>query len=72
MEVCEAAGTRMQWSVFLCLLSRRELDRLRDQLLDFLDTRIDRLLIAKLDVASAAEVEHHGPPPSVTGGLTVV
>ncbi len=59
---CEACGRRVQWSVFLCRLTARELAALRATLLGMLDLRTDRLLIIPVRGGDEADAEEHGPP----------
>jgi CRISPR-associated protein Cas2 len=50
-KVAEAFGFRLNYSVFLCDLSRVEVTRLETALLDTVDLRVDSVLIVDLGPA---------------------
>ncbi len=60
-SACEGAGRRVQWSVFECRLSKRELEQLRATLLGILDTRTDRLVLVPLGSGDEGGLEEYGP-----------
>lgn len=61
-------GRRLQYSVYVCDLTRGELLRMRRRLLELIDTRADSVVIFDLGVpesAQAVEVETLGIAPQL-------
>lgn len=70
IKLMEGYGTRLQYSVFLCDLSRAELVTWRDELLDLIELRFDSVIRIDLGVPNDNVVEvigvrrqfpHRGP-----------
>lgn len=64
-------GDRLQYSVYLCDLTKVELVRLRRELSEEMNLSVDAVSLFDLGVPAsrhAARVEHLGPEPSVPSG----
>ena len=59
-KICTAFGQRVQYSVFECRVSDRELEKLRRKLLDVLEPAEDSLRIYRLRQPREEHLEVHG------------
>lgn len=64
-KICEDFGTRVQYSVFECDLEPDQWVRLKAQLLDTYDEKVDSLRFYKLGKNWRGKIEHHGAKPAV-------
>lgn len=72
-RACKSYGTRVQFSVFECAVGTSEWLKLRQRLLDVIDTERDSLRFYFLAEDQARRTEHHGirPPTDMDGPLVV-
>lgn len=72
-KACKSYGIRVQYSVFECSVSGKELQLLRKRIFDAVDLAHDSIRIYFLGDDDAARTEHHGvrPPLDPDGPLLV-
>jgi CRISPR-associated protein Cas2 len=70
---CKNYGQRVQKSVFECLVAPEQEVKLREALLNIIDTEHDSLRIYPLDAHVRKGIEHHGvkPPIDFEGPLII-
>lgn len=72
-KACKGFGTRVQYSVFECSVTARDLVSLRATLLDIIDEAYDSLRLWHLSDDDARKTEHYGvrEPIDLDGPLIV-
>jgi CRISPR-associated protein Cas2 len=60
MRTCKSYGVRVQYSVFECSVTEKELVDLRHALLSAMDSACDSVRMYYLNDADAGRTEHHG------------
>ena len=64
-KACEGRGQRVQKSVFECRVNRIQFEALRNELLDIIEDKIDRLRFYTLPEPFAAHIQVYGADDSV-------
>jgi CRISPR-associated protein Cas2 len=69
---CEDFGTRYQYSVFLCRLSRTQFERLRGRLYELIDKEADQVLFLPVCNKCVSKMESMGRPMAAVDARDVV
>ena len=69
---CEDFGTRYQYSVFLCRLSRTQFERLRGRLYELIDKEADQVLFLPVCNKCVNKMEAMGRPMAAVDARDVV
>jgi CRISPR-associated protein Cas2 len=69
---CEDYGTRYQFSVFLCRLSRTQFERLRSRLYELIDGEADQVLLLPVCNKCVSRMEAMGRPMAAVDARDVV
>jgi CRISPR-associated protein Cas2 len=65
-KLMKGYGSRLQYSVYQCILTPKRYEELRAGLLGIVDTQVDSILfipLGKADARKTWRIQHLGPPP---------